>query len=64
MKCIVNQEGLVKRVRDEQASQLTKKSLWAYCPKSEWKDQEGRKTEPANPTNPRKIERKKRKEGK
>lgn len=64
MKCIKNGNE-VRRVTDEQATEMVAKGSWAYCPKSEWKVVKGSKaTEVAEHAQPSEKKKKHRKEGK
>ena len=38
MKCI-KKHGKIKRVSDDQASDMVSEKGWEYCPKHEWKEQ-------------------------
>ncbi len=38
MKCIINTDGEIRRVRDDQAAGQVKSGDWMYIPKSEWKE--------------------------
>lgn len=42
MKCIINDKGIIKRVKDKTASKMVATGQWSYCPKAMWK--EDRKT--------------------
>lgn len=37
MKCVKNVDGIIRRVKDEQATAYVKSGDWKYVPKSEWK---------------------------
>ncbi len=38
MKCIINTDGEIRRVRDDQAATQVKSGNWMYITKWEWKE--------------------------
>ena len=43
MKCVKTANGSVLRVKEKRAAKLVESSDYSYCPKWEWKKQEGKK---------------------
>lgn len=38
MKCIINVDGIIKRMSNERALKLVDNKSWTYCSKREWKE--------------------------